>query len=119
MTPTPQPQPSAETRARELAHKIFHEGDSALEELAVLYAERDSFKAKAEALDWLELNQLSVQCRITGDEINWLVGSFKNQPTLLSAITTAQKESDRAPIESPGSDPKPASEADPSSHPEA
>ncbi len=117
MTPTPQPQPSAETRARELAHKIFHEGDSALEELAVLYAERDSFKAKAEALDWLEKGKQV--CISNGHDLNeWIVtyeGESYLGATLLSAITAARKDSDRAPIESPGADPKPASEADPSS----
>ncbi len=82
MTTTPQPQPSAETRARELVEEIpcsaCINGDvlsddltytvcckvcagtakvlvvKDFNELANIITERDSFKAKAEALDWYE-----------------------------------------------------------------
>jgi len=102
--------------------EIFRKGFEAQQEVTLkLGAERDSFKAKAEALDWLEANCdiLKLDWDKVEDFTGGLTvvnrhGDYFKAGSLLSAITAA-----RAPIESPGADPKPESEADPTSDPEA
>jgi len=74
--------------------------ESLLAQLARTITERDSLKAKAEALDWLDKDDNFMRI-VSGPDI-----------PLLSAITAARKESKRAPIGSPmpggdSGDPKP------------
>ncbi len=118
---TPQPQPSAETRADKICDKWFAEiqeemGDmapfvEARKELKQLildtFNDYDSFRAKAEALDWLELNRHKIKIefwynngnpwRVSISQYNSKLGVYYKRvfgDTLLSAITAARKDSE-------------------------
>jgi hypothetical protein len=94
---TPQPQPSAETRAGELACRIQH--DKYPEQLGKTLSELTTIITKAEALDWLENNKVDVDyraeiwdvCHIDHHKMHVVSGKGK---TLLEAITAARKESE-------------------------
>ena len=79
--------------------------EEAKRRIIAIKAERDSFREKAEALDWLELNRVDVQYHIGDSEVGEACGyelyfsngsgqyskAFSYQ-TLLSAINSARKE---------------------------
>jgi len=146
---TPQPQPSAETRARELVVKICSDfsfpvtdlmSETYIKTIATLITkaderdafdyrtignlleendsfsgdgitvvkdkhyldllnERNSFRAKAEALDMLATGNIDLRIwKLTNNETNFNVhfkdGSFVESRSLLSAITTAKNQND-------------------------